>query len=200
MSGILRNKELTFNLQSRFDKKQWTPIGERVLRRILTCSTLQQELFCHINPVSTAQLITGIAFPLPLDGSSDTVSDPRFGYLFSSSSSDGSEGNIKRGGNDHETVDQALQAFKGLVADGADRAALAKACVEVMSGQLSRLLRLEGEMESGKPLSAYGLDFMSAVELRSWIRGRIRVEVSTLDITNARSLVGLYEKVVEKAN
>lgn len=185
-------------LQSRFDKKQWTPIGERILRRILTCSILQQDPVCPINHASAAQLITGIAFPLPLDGSTDIVSDSRFAYLFSSRSNDGLEGTIKRGGSDHDTVDGALRAFKALVADGADSAALVKACVEVMSRQLSRLLRLEAEMESGKPLSAYGLDSMSAVELRSWIRGRIGAEVSTLDITNARSLVALCEKVVEK--
>ncbi|KAK3400724.1 hypothetical protein B0T20DRAFT_390600 [Sordaria brevicollis] len=186
--------------QSRFDKKQWTPIGERVLRRILTCSILQQDPVRPINHASAAQLITGIAFPLPFDWSSDIASDSRFAYLFSSGggSSDGLEGTTKRGGSDHDALDGALQAFRALVTDGADRAALVKACVEVMSRQLSRLLRLEAEMESGKPLSAYGLDSMSAVELRSWIRGKIGAQVSTLDITNARSLVALCEKVVEK--
>ncbi|KAK3348484.1 putative polyketide synthase [Neurospora tetraspora] len=185
-------------LEARFDKQQWTPIGERVLRRILTCSILQQDAVCPLNPASISQLITGIAFPLPLDESSDIVSDPRFGYLFSSSNSAVSEDDLKRRGSDHGTVDQALQEFKALVADGADSAALVKACVDVMSRQLSRLLRLETDMESGKPLSAYGLDSMSAVELRSWVRGRIGAEVSTLDITNARSLIALCEKVVER--
>ncbi|KAK1774693.1 hypothetical protein QBC45DRAFT_337084 [Copromyces sp. CBS 386.78] len=182
-------------LQARFDKQQWTPIGERILRCILTCSILQQDAVRPLNPASTAQLVTGIAFPLPFDGSSDIVNDSRFGYLFSIGSSAVSEGDVKRGG-DH--LDQALQGFKTLVADGADNATLVKACVEVLSRQLSRLLRLETEMESGKPLSAYGLDSMSAVELRSWVRGRIGAEVSTLDITNARSLVALCEKVVER--
>ncbi|KAH7629517.1 putative polyketide synthase [Sordaria sp. MPI-SDFR-AT-0083] len=186
------------DLQARFDKQQWTPIGEGVLRRILTCSILQQDVVRPLNPASRAQLITGIAFPLPLDGSLDIMSDSRFGYLFSSGSGAVSEGDVKRGGSDHETVDQALQAFNALVSDGADSATLVKACVEVMSKQLSRLLRLETEMESGKPLSAYGLDSMSAVELRNWVRGRIGAEVSTLDIANARSLVALCEKVVKR--
>ncbi|KAK3947153.1 KR domain-containing protein, partial [Pseudoneurospora amorphoporcata] len=91
-------------LQARFDKQQWTPIGERILRCILTCSILQQDAVRPLNPASTAQLVSGIAFPLPLDGSSDIVKDSRFGYLFSTGSSAVSEGDVKRGG-DHETVD-----------------------------------------------------------------------------------------------
>lgn len=184
-------------LQARFDKQQWTPIGERVLRQILTCSILQQDSVCPLHPVSAAQLVTGIAFPLALDGASDLGSDSRFGYLFSSGSSAVS-GDVKRG-SDHATVDQGLRRFKELVADdGADSATRVKACVEVMSRQVSRLLRLESDIESGKPLSAYGLDSMSAVELRSWIRAKIGAEVSTLDITNARSVVALCEKVVAR--
>jgi aryl carrier-like protein len=53
-------------------------------------------------------------------------------------------------------------------------------------------------MEAGKPLMAYGLDSLSAVELRGWVRHRMGAELSTLDITNASSLVALSEKHVAK--
>jgi hypothetical protein len=60
------------DLESRFDKKQWTPINEGSLRRILSYSVYQQESD-PLNLASCAQLITGIAFPL--QGEMDLVSD-----------------------------------------------------------------------------------------------------------------------------
>jgi hypothetical protein len=68
------------NLESRFDKKQWTPINEGFLRRILSYSIFPQDT-APLNSASCAQLITGIAFMLR--GVTDLVSEKRFGYFFS---------------------------------------------------------------------------------------------------------------------
>lgn len=100
--------------------------------------------------------------------------DARFGYLFA-------------------------RAFGLLRGSGADAAALlAAAALGLLSAQITKILRLETEMEPGKPLMAYGLDSLSAVELRGWVRQRLDAELSTLDITNASSLVALSEKLVSK--
>ncbi|KAL8724288.1 MAG: hypothetical protein Q9166_008035 [cf. Caloplaca sp. 2 TL-2023] len=77
-------------------------------------------------------------------------------------------------------------------------ATLINTCVVTISAQFLKILRLETEPEPGRPLTAYGLDSLSAVELRNWIRVKIEVELTTLDITTAGSLIALCEKVVAK--
>jgi acyl carrier protein len=181
-------------LEARFDKKQWTPINEGTLRRILTYSILQQSRYSPLSASSSAQLITGVTFPLPNDGSSELMGEARFGYLFNSSSNAviGDE----EGGNTKDAADQAIRAFRLMRESGADDATVLKAIVQLVSAQVSRVLRLETEVEPGKPLQAYGLDSLSAVELRGWVRTKLGAELSTLDITNARSLYALCEKVL----
>ncbi|KAJ8108239.1 hypothetical protein ONZ43_g6488 [Nemania bipapillata] len=183
-------------LEARFDKKQWTPINEGTLRRILTYSILQQDASNPLNASSAAQLITGVTFPLPNDGSSELTGEARFGYLFNSSSNAVNSDEDGNGGND--AADQALRVFRLMHESGADSAVILKACVALLSSQVTRVLRLETEVEAGKPLQAYGLDSLSAVELRGWMRAKLGAELSTLDITNARSLYALCEKIIEK--
>ncbi|CAO2655083.1 Nn.00g118160.m01.CDS01 [Neocucurbitaria sp. VM-36] len=179
------------SLESRFDKKQWTPINEGILRRILSYSVHQQDP-TPLNKSSSAQLITGIAFPL--QGELDLVHEPRFGYLFSG----GGNNKIGDDGEGVSAKDQAMRAFALLRKSGADAAALARACVEVLALQFARVLRLDHEMETDKPLMAYGLDSLAAVELRNWVRMELCAELSTLDILNATSLAILCDKLISR--
>ncbi|KAK3313628.1 hypothetical protein B0H66DRAFT_503226, partial [Apodospora peruviana] len=183
-------------LEARFDKREWTPINEGMLRRILGFSILQQEQSNGgpISAASAAQMITGVAYPLPAD-QSDLVDNARFGYLFTSTSSATSEGGVSGGG---DQTDQAIRAFRLMREADAGPAALAKAAVELLQKQISKLLRLENEVEPGRPLMAYGLDSLSAVELRGWVRQKLGGELSTLDITNASSLLALCDRLVAK--
>jgi aryl carrier-like protein len=179
------------SLESRFDKKQWTPINEGTLRRILGYSIFQQQA-APLNKASSAQLITGIAFPL--QGETDLIHEPRFGYLFSGSAND-------KTGNDGEGTsakDQAMRAFNFLRKSGADATALAEACVAALALQFAHVLRLDHEMETDKPLMAYGLDSLAAVELRNWVRMELHAELSTLNILNAASLTTLCKKLVSR--
>ncbi|KAJ5101357.1 hypothetical protein NUU61_003579 [Penicillium alfredii] len=181
-------------LEARFDKHQWTPIDEAMLRRIMSYSILQQE-HQPIHSDSSAQLVTGLAYPLVADGS-DLVSEPRFSYLFSSHAGGSDDGDEAGEGNTE--TEQAIKAFHVLHETGTEVAALNTAALGLLQPQITKLLRLETEIEPGKPLSAYGLDSLSAVELRGWVRQKLRVELSTLDITNASSLIVLAEKLVSK--
>ncbi|KAK4113196.1 hypothetical protein N656DRAFT_730717 [Canariomyces notabilis] len=191
-------------LEARFDKKQWTPIDEGMLRRIISYSVFQQDDGtggAPLNPTSGAQLITGLAYPLTDDGSNDLAGEPRFRYLFNRHGAGGNgDGNDADGGSgdNNNAADQAIKAFKVLQASGGEPAALNKAAVGVLQTQITKVLRLETEMEPGKPLMAYGLDSLSAVELRGWVRQKLGAELSTLDITNASSLIALCEKLVGK--
>ncbi|KAK8128647.1 hypothetical protein PG984_009755 [Apiospora sp. TS-2023a] len=50
--------------EARLDRKQWTPIDEGVLQRILTFSILQQDVSNPLDSASWAQLIPGLTFRL----------------------------------------------------------------------------------------------------------------------------------------
>ena len=183
-------------LEVRFDKRQWTPIDEGMLRRILTYSVLQQQGAASLNPRSAAETITGIGYPLPPDGSEQLAAQPRFRYLFNArGAGPHGAGDLDDGG---DPADQAVKQLRLLRQSGADAGALRGVCVEVVSAQFARILRLDAAPEAGRPLVAYGLDSLSAVELRNWIRARLGVELTTLDITNTPSLVALCDKVVSR--
>lgn len=179
------------SLEARFDKRQWTPINEGMLRRILNLSIFQQQ-DSPLNTTTSAQLITGIAYPLT-SAASDVTGEPRFGYLFTTHGTDIANAELD-GGSDE--ADQAIKAFRLMHSSGADPNTLTKSAVELLKTQVTKLLRLETEIEPGKPLMAYGLDSLSAVELRGWVRQNLNSELSTLDINNASSLVALCEKLV----
>ncbi|KAM3489254.1 hypothetical protein MY3957_007465 [Beauveria namnaoensis] len=176
-------------MDSHFDKRQWTPILEGTLRSILDYSILQQTPK-PLNAVSAPQLITGIGYPLPDD--SDLKREARFGYLFSQAG--GADG-AKDGGS---KGDQAIRALKLMHQSGATGAPLVKLATELVAGQITKILRLETELEPAKSLMAYGVDSLAAVELRNWVRSELGAELSTLDITNASSLIALCEKLVTK--
>lgn len=195
--GYVAEQE-TNTLETRFDKRQWTPINEGMLRKILTYSVLQQDPLAPLNANSTTQMITGVGFPLPADGS-PLASEARFAYLFSAHGANGSSADGDNEAGNDDTADQAVKTFRLLLKSGtADVGALTTACVEAISAQFVKVLRLETEPEPGRPLTAYGLDSLSAVELRNWIRAKLGVELTTLDITTAGSLITLGGKVVGK--
>ncbi|KAF2993299.1 putative PKS-like protein biosynthetic cluster, partial [Neopestalotiopsis sp. 37M] len=156
-------------LEARFDRSEWTPIDEGVLRRILGYSIMQQnDLRAPLSAAGAAQLVTGIAYPLS-SGTSDLAAERRFGYLFAAGDGGKSQGH----GGQGDEADQAVRAFHMMRAADTDERALTKAAVELLQKQIAKLLRLESEIEPGKPLMAYGLDSLSAVELRGWIRQKL---------------------------
>ncbi|RWA06745.1 hypothetical protein EKO27_g8349 [Xylaria grammica] len=181
-------------LEARFDKRQWTPINEAMLRRILTYSILQQTS-SPLNAMSNSQLITGLAYPMAATGL-DIVEEPRFSYLFARTDSQARTGVESEEGDDQTT--RAIRAFGVMHASGTDTTTLAKAALSLLTDQITKLMRLEMEMQPGKPLMSYGLDSLAAVELRGWVRQKLGAELSTLDITNANSLYDLSKKLVSK--
>jgi acyl carrier protein len=176
-------------MQQHFDKTLWTGINERTLHEILELSIWQQQTPA-LNPASAAQLVTGIAVPLPQDA--DLTRDARFSPLLIQG--DG-EARDSGAGND---ANKALQAFFLLLKSGADAAALRATCVEVVNERFTKMLRLSEPMEPGKSLSAYGLDSLSAVEFRNWLRSELGAELSTLEVTSASSLFALCDKIIGK--
>ncbi|KAK3903543.1 putative polyketide synthase protein [Staphylotrichum tortipilum] len=180
-----------------FDKRQWIPILEGTLRQILTISVLLQQSgrrpIRETGAAGPAQLVTGIGYPLPED--SDMKRDARFAYHFAAGGGGGVGGSTDGAGGGG---DQALRAFRMMRKSGADVGLLAGMAQELLAAQFGRILRLETPMEPAKPLMAYGLDSLAAVELRNWVRSELGAELTVLDITNAVSLIALCGKLVAK--
>jgi aryl carrier-like protein len=189
-------------LEDRFDKTRWIPINETMLRRMLTYSILQQDPDAQLNPHKSAQLVTGISHPLVRDDEGEIDYDARFNYLYSARGGAhagvvGGSGTGSGGGGSDKS-DQAAKTLQIMNESGADASALVKITVEALLEQFSKILQLGEEVEAGKSLMAYGLDSLSAIELRNWTRQKIGVELTTLDIINASSMIALSEKVVSK--
>ncbi len=79
-----------------------------------------------------------------------------------------------------------------------DATFLCNACVKIVLKQFVKILRLEMKLKSSRSLMMYELDSLSAVELRNWIRVKLEIELTTLDITNADFLITLCEKMISK--
>ncbi|RHZ46412.1 type I polyketide synthase [Aspergillus thermomutatus] len=80
---------------------------------------------------------------------------------------------------------------------------LKKTCVpgeysDLLSEQLSNMLRLTRPIDPERLLSSYGLDSLSKIQLRLWLNTQLSVDVSTFDIINAPTLASLREMVAEK--
>ena len=71
--------------------------------------------------------------------------------------------------------------------------------VDIVNQLFVKTLRLSEPMEPAKPLSGHGLDGLAAVEFRIWVWMELGTELTTLDITKAKSSLSLYEKIVGKA-
>ncbi|KAI1131759.1 hypothetical protein F5Y10DRAFT_285688 [Nemania abortiva] len=200
--GYVAEQGAARGLEEKFEKGQWTPLNESALCRVFDISILQQQGHSGgdgentlLSQASVAQLITGIN--IPLDESSNLAADARFGHIVGTGTSEHRDGD---GRTSSDSSDTALLELRTLYSSPgtASRQVLVQACIHVLATQVIRLLRLEAEIEPAKPLAAYGLDSLSAVELRGWLRSRLGAEVSALDITNSPSLAALAEKVIER--
>ena len=168
------------------DTAAWTPINEALFHKIVRFSIIQQ-----VSPVNKAstQLITSIAVPQKED--SRLLVDARFGGLCFGNSLSGKGADSKDGSKE-------VQAFFLMLKGQADSSSILDAAINIVNRQFMTTLRLSEPMEPAKPLSSYGLDSLAAVEFRNWARMELNAEFTTLEITNAVSLISLCEKIIFK--
>ncbi|KAI0569631.1 Beta-ketoacyl synthase domain-containing protein [Pyrenophora tritici-repentis] len=71
---------------------------------------------------------------------------------------------------------------------------------KALTERLAQLMMLPvTDVDPNEPLSAYGVDSLVAVELRSWILKELSVQVSTLDITADGPMTRLVSRLAAKA-
>ncbi|MCJ1306407.1 hypothetical protein MMC25_000049 [Agyrium rufum] len=164
----------------------FTTITEALFHKIIEYSVLQQ--IDVINEESASHLITGMA--ILLKESSTLRSDARFSGLFGSATSGHTLG--------AKGASKELQTFNLLYQSNADPGQILNALVELVGLQLMTILQLNEPVEPAKSLSSYGMESLSAVELRNWIRMELQADVTMLETLNASSLIALCEKTLKK--
>ncbi|RYP67662.1 hypothetical protein DL771_007129 [Monosporascus sp. 5C6A] len=178
------------DLRVALDRDAWTPINENLFRQIVRVSVQQQVSPPVSASRNSTQLITSIAVPQP--DTSKLLTDARFvGLAFGT-------GELGAGSDGKDDKSRAIQALLLLLQSDVDASTVLKAVVDIVNAQFQVTLRLAEPMEAAKPLSSYGLDSLSAVEVRNWVRQELGIELTTLEITSAMSLTALCEKIISK--
>ncbi|KAK8135399.1 PKSKA1 [Apiospora sp. TS-2023a] len=197
---MARNEDL---LEKNVSSEVAKGINERLLCKIIGYSILQQSRDSPVSadPYSRARMVTGLTMPQPPD--SMLRLDARFAALFVR---DGSSSSSSNGGAGQASTDvsQEIKELNLMLRSKSARAAnlpqVVDATLSVVSGYLTRAMRLSEAIEPERSLSAYGIDSLAAVEFRNWLRLELGAAMSVIDITTAPSLVFLAEKIIGKVD
>ena len=167
----------------------------------LTEAELLALLDYHCNPslpLSTlmqSQVILGVQAMNDLQARNINSNYPLNRPLFRIQRQTAAHQNRTTRANDDSTVDftllmraaESLDEAADVVADG-------------ILTKLSRLLAVEKEnVDSGKTIATYGVDSLSAVEMRTWFRNVIGAEVTTFEILGNESITALSLTVAAKS-
>ncbi|KAI8632855.1 PKSKA1 [Xylariaceae sp. FL1651] len=178
--------------EKHFDSRVYFGINDRLLRKILYISILQQTEPTPLSRAAASQVISGIVVPQPAD--SLLARDARFSALFTHD--DGALSGLREGGASGDSEVQALLIL--MRSKSADHATRLSAMISVVNNCFVRMLRLAEPMDPERPLAVYGIDSLAAVEVRNWVRTELGALVTTLDIMNAASLRAFCEKIIAK--
>ncbi|GAP90164.1 putative acyl transferase acyl hydrolase lysophospholipase [Rosellinia necatrix] len=189
-SGFIANND-GFQ-EKHFDSRVFFGINDSVLRKIVYLSILQQTEPEPLSKAAASQMITGIATPQPAN--SILARDARFSALFTHA--DGNLSATREGNGSGNLEVQTLLLL--LRSKSTDHTTRLTATINVMNNCFMRMLRLSEPMDSERPLAVYGIDSLSAVEIRNWVRTKLSAPVTTLDIMNAASLTAFCEKIIVK--
>lgn len=193
------------DVSEKLGSRQWATISEGLLRRILEYSICQQDGQRQATTasslasarMSSAQMVTGI--PVPQPSGSELLRDARFQGLHTSSSrmnTDAERSSSAGTQEDAKAIKDLLLALRAKGGSATSPVAQA-AALAVLQRRFAQTLRLdEGDMDPSRPPRAYGLDSLAAVELRNWARAALGVQLTSLDIVNAGSMVALCGKIL----
>ncbi|KAF2964211.1 hypothetical protein GQX73_g9381 [Xylaria multiplex] len=178
------------DLMERYDDAVWDHITEPVLREALKLSIQQQEQI-PINPESASHMITGLRIPQPRD--SPLSRDARFAGLFSLDRTSENQEASHEGTKD-------LESIRAVIRSKAGAKVILDTTAQAMSKYFERILRVTDSLDFARPLSAYGIDSLAAVEVRNFLKVELSVELTTLEIINATSMLFICERIIEEVS
>ena len=191
-NGLLMNSE---EMYKTFSSDSWSGINEAMFRRILDSSLTHEyhALSRHTSSANDAQVITGLAVPQP--ESSEILRDIRLTGLRIA----GRGNPLPPGSGRDASQDRDLQMFLLCArSNNPDYTVLLSLAVGLLQAQFTKMLRLSELIDPAYPLNTYGMDSLAAAEPRSWVRTIFGVQLTTLDVINAPSLVVLSQKIISK--
>ncbi|WP_165644411.1 beta-ketoacyl reductase, partial [Oharaeibacter diazotrophicus] len=84
--------------------------------------------------------------------------------------------------------------------EGLDHAQAQKVVVELLGGEISRILRLPAEdIDPSRPLTEVGMDSLMALELRMAAEQRLGIDIPLLSLANGATLGDIARRIVDKA-
>ncbi|KAK6206913.1 beta-ketoacyl synthase domain-containing protein [Colletotrichum tabaci] len=179
----------------------WTHISEAELHAVLDyhCRPTAAETG-HGQPtanVARAQVVPRLWLPreTPSWGG-----DPLFSHL-----------QLRATGEEGKTDDEAAAAaaatgkttvnHRALLQGTSSREEVEGVVLEALLLKIARMLSVGvANLETSRPLHAYGIDSLTAVELRSWLAKELGAEVSVFDITNNSSTAQLAVVAAKKSS
>ncbi|KAI1084605.1 KR domain-containing protein [Whalleya microplaca] len=176
------------DLRSRYDESIWHVINERVLQKVFMLSIHQQDQM-HVHARSTSQMITGLRVPQPVH--SPLSLGARFAGLLSREHAIGSQETSPQG-------QKNLESIRVMIRSKAGARAIIDTTTKALNRYLMRILRVSDSLDFARPLSAYGIDSLAAVEVRNFLKVELSVDLTTLEIINARSLMSICERIIEE--
>lgn len=197
------------DVSEKLGSKQWATISEGLLRRILEYSIYQQDgqrqatttdPSLSLARMSSAQIVTGI--PVPQPSASELLRDARFRGLHTRMNTENTGRDSSAAGTqeDAKAIKDLLLALRGAPGGSATTSSDVQAsALAILQRRFAQTLRLdEKDMDPSRPPRAYGLDSLAAIELRNWARAALGVQLTSLDIVNAGSMVALCGKILER--
>ena len=104
-------------------------------------------------------------------------------------------GRTSEGGADDMESGELMELIKGL-----DHADAVKKVGELLTGEISRILRLPADdIGLNRPLTEVGMDSLMAVELRMAAEQKLGVEIPILSLANGATIADISRRIVDKA-
>ncbi|KAK2051751.1 beta-ketoacyl synthase domain-containing protein [Colletotrichum caudatum] len=176
----------------------WTHISEEELHAVLDyhCRPRTGEP----TDVSRAQVIPRLWLPRETAVAGRRTQswgeDPLFSHLRHTGGDDDDE----EEGEADETTGKALD-HKALLQGAASREEAEGVVLDALLLKIARMLSIEvPNLEVSRPLHAYGIDSLTAVELRSWLVKELGAEVTVFDITSNSSISRLAATAAAKSS
>ncbi|KAI0024632.1 hypothetical protein F4780DRAFT_795163 [Xylariomycetidae sp. FL0641] len=109
-------------------------------------------------------------------------------------------GTATTGGDAGTSADQGAAARFRDAAAADDPGARAQVVLRALAAKLARAMSIApDDVEAGRPLSAYGVDSLMAVELRNWIGREFAAPVAVFDIMGGVPIAGIADLVVARS-
>lgn len=145
----------------------------------------------------TAQLVSGLAGAQCLDPDHFRgvywASKPMFRPLLQLSSAA-----VRR--DPVDTAGQDKNKFTAQMANAKDAAGAIEVALAALTDRLARLLAVPVEdIDSKRPITAFGIDSLIALELRQWVRTELKADTTILDVMQSESVEALAKIIADRS-